>query len=54
LSITTEQTGTEHDKIGVAYSNLLANSCYVLDLLPKSGFEFEFKIVDGSNQIKAE
>jgi len=27
---------------------------YLLDLLHKSGFEFEFKIVDGSNQIKAE
>ena len=26
----------------------------LLDLLHKSGFEFEFQIVDGSNQIKTE
>jgi len=25
-----------------------------IDLLHKSGFEFEFKIVDGRNQIKTE
>ena len=26
----------------------------IIDLLHKSGFEFEFQIVDGSNQIKTE
>ena len=36
------------------FSNLGSELNSLIDLLHKSGFEFEFQIVDGSHQIKTE